>query len=88
MPSYPHLNDNDDLVIPFDCDEFYHYWKPGTKLSVRKILAKIKVANEKKLEEELGKENGDQILIAKIQSRLSNWNAIQSRYENNDYDLT
>jgi hypothetical protein len=36
----PYINDQGDLVIPFDCPERYHYWKNGA-LTLSKILEEL-----------------------------------------------
>jgi hypothetical protein len=28
-PSCPYLTEGGELIIPFDCNPKYHYWKPG-----------------------------------------------------------
>ena len=34
--SKPYINKNDDLIIPFNSDEIFHWWKEGQNL--RKTL--------------------------------------------------
>lgn len=43
-PRTPYLNDNQDLVIPFDCDPRYRYWAGG--MSVVDTLREINAPPE------------------------------------------
>ena len=36
----PYVNDRGELIIPFDCDPRYHWWKPGGQ-NIAQILAEL-----------------------------------------------
>ncbi len=36
----PYLASNGDLVIPFDCDQKYHWWKPGS-MKIKEIREEL-----------------------------------------------
>lgn len=41
----PYINAQGELIIPFDCDPRYHFWKPGGQ-SIAETLTELNVPSE------------------------------------------